>query len=103
MFGKETRLSSLAARRQLLVLESELNRVLLMKELDEWKAEADRLAGQARVLGGIASSVGSAVEMLMKNQQLFSGTREKFPRLFGFLRGARAGASLWSAIRSWTR
>ncbi len=103
MFGKETHLTPLESRKQMLVLESELNRVQLLKELDELKVETQRLADQMRVLGSLATNVSSALELVFKVQQAFSTTKEKFPKFFGILKGARAGASLWSAIRSWLR
>ena len=103
MFGKETRLTPLESRKQMLVLESELNRVQLLKELDELQVETQRLADQMRVLGSLAAEVRSVLEMVFKVQRAFSDTKEKFPKFFDILKGARAGARLWSAIRSWLR
>jgi hypothetical protein len=103
MFGKETPMTALESRKQLLVLESELNRAQLMKDLDELKVETQRLGDQVRSLGSIASNVGSLLEMVFKAQQFVSNAKEKFPRIFGLFKGARAGASLWSVIRAWLR
>jgi hypothetical protein len=103
MPGKKTRMTSLESRKQLLILESELNRTQLLKDLDELKAETEQLAEQARSLASLVSSATSVCNTVFKVQQAFSGTKEKFPRFFGVLKGARAGASLWSAVKSWLR
>jgi|HubBroStandDraft_2_1064218.scaffolds.fasta_scaffold519766_1 hypothetical protein len=96
-------MTPLESRKQLLILESELNRAQLLKDLDELKAETEQLAEQARSLASLVSSATSVFNTIFKAQQVFSGTREKFPRFFGILKGARAGASLWSAVKSWLR
>ena len=103
MPGKETRMTSLESRKQLLILESELNRAQLLKDLDELKAETELMAEQVRSLSSLMSSATSVFGTIFKVQQAFAGTKEKFPRLFGILKGARAGASLWSAVKSWLR
>ena len=96
-------MNPLESRKQMLIMESELNRVQLLKELDEIKVETQRLAEQMHVLSSLASNVSSIFEMIFKAQRAFAGTREKFPRIFSIFKSAKAGASLWSAIRAWLR
>ncbi len=96
-------MTPLESRKQLLVLESELNRTQLLKELDVFQAETRQLVEQARAIASIAASATSLLGVILKVQQAVSGTKEQFPRFFGILKGIRAGSSLWSAIRSWLR
>ena len=103
MPGKKAHMTALESRKQLLILESELNRTQLLKELDELQFEAEQVVEQVRSVGSLVSSATSLLGTVLKVQQAVAGTKEKFPRFFGMLRGARAGASLWSAIRSWLR
>lgn len=85
----------------MLILESELNRAQLLRELDGLMLEFEHLAAQARSVGSLASSAVSLCETLLKVQQFLSDTKAKFPRVFEILKAARTGASMWSTLRRW--
>ena len=57
MSGKTTGLTALEMRKQLLVVESELNRAHLVNELQAMKAGVRQVTGQLSMLSSLASSV----------------------------------------------
>jgi hypothetical protein len=103
MSGEKPDLTSLESRKQLLILESELNRSLLLNEVRELKGEFHKVTVQARGMGamvssvadlaGALSSVGHALAPKLKN-----GGKPSW--ISTIVNGARAGASLWQAFRS---
>ena len=56
MFGKESRVTPLELRKQLLIAESELNRAQLVEEMAVVAAGVRTLTGRAKCFGSIASS-----------------------------------------------
>ena len=61
MFGKESCISVLAARRQLLVAESEINRVRLGQEWQALTDEANQVVHRAKSFTGMATSILSLI------------------------------------------
>ena len=61
MFGKRPRISPLAARKQLLIAESEINRVRLVQEWQTVAEEAGRVVHRAKSFKGMATSMLSLV------------------------------------------
>ena len=101
MFGKSHRVNPLESRRQLLVVESEINRAQM---LQEWKAIADGASGlaqQARSFGSIAS----AAALLTSRLGAFrcNGSAPAGPKpstLETVLKGARLACSVWLMLRA---
>lgn len=105
MFGKNIRCSELETRKKLLLLESELNRVLLLEEVAEVKNEARQIAGRIASTGPLtmfAVQAGSSLTGLF--DRIFhrgrGGEKRKSSRFFSLLRSLRAGIMLWSEFRA---
>jgi hypothetical protein len=56
MHGKNFHLTPLESRKQLLLVESELNRAQLLNELSGLKSEIHNLKNQVQAIGSLASS-----------------------------------------------
>jgi hypothetical protein len=102
MSRKEPELTSLAARKQLLLLESELNRVYLCEAVHELKLEILRSKQRLSELGTVASTatkllttVSTASRLLSRRQT--DGQRSWLSFLFD---GLTTGTSLWLLLRS---
>ncbi len=102
MSGKTSQLTPLETRKQLLLVESELNRVQLVNEVRDFKSEIQRLKHQ---VGGIVSTA----ELATKVAGAFSEVGRAFSHrdedekpswISTLLNGAKAGTSLWRWIRS---
>lgn len=102
MSRERSELTPLESRKQLLILESELNRALLVKEMGELKGEIHKVALQARSMGsvintaadlaGAFATLGHAVAPKNEN-----GRPQSW--LSTIINTVRAGASLWQAFR----
>jgi hypothetical protein len=96
MFGKNPRMNSLASRKQLLLAESELNRILLVQE---WQTMADGVrcvADRARTISSLALTTVSWVMGLAsfrRNKSAPAG--EKVSWWQTLLKGAQLAGSLW--------
>lgn len=111
MRGTTSKLTPLAARKRLLLMESEINRVELRRECLALGAEASglvgQLTGQMRTLGSIASAgavvltLGSVVRRLFSKNH--AAKTSKTSLTHKLLNGARAGISVWTALRSRAR
>ena len=101
MFGRKPRLSPLAARKQLLITESELNRVRLNQE---WLALADEVgsvADRAKSFNGMAASIISLVAAV----GAFTGRKParvaaQSSWLEKIASGARLASSIWLMFRA---
>ena len=107
MPGKLTQLTPLETRKQLLLLESELNRVQLLREVGEFKNEIRHLKQQAGEISSLVSSAAKLAGTFSAVGRVFShrddGENGSGPWLSTLLNGAKAGASLWLLLRSWRR
>ena|ERR1700744_2940883 len=103
MPGKTNGLTPLETRKQLLLVESELNRMHLVNELREFKTEFQHLKKQVHVLGSIMSSATTLTETFSQIRSAFSHD-EKNPEgkswLSGLMNGAKTCASIFGAFRS---
>jgi len=104
MPGKNLHLTALESRKQLLLVESELNRAQLLNELRELNQE----------IGYLKREVGAAVNVVSSAARLattFSAIGRAFTHrkadengkpswLSTLINGARTGASIWAVIRS---
>ena len=100
MFGKNPRLNPLESRKQLLIAESELNRVQLVQE---WQAMGDgvrSIADRARTISSIASTAASLIVSLASFRRKKVAPAEQKPSwLQTFLKGAGLIATIWQAFR----
>ncbi len=104
MPGENFHLTPLESRKQLLLVESELNRAQLINELRALKSEINHLKAQAHAIGSIASSAAqlattfSAISRVFTHRNGEEGKSRSW--ISTLLNGARTGISLWSALRS---
>lgn len=97
-------MTPLESRKQLLILESEVNRVLLVKEVGELRGEIHKVALGARSMGSListASDLAGAFATLghaFASRNANGGSRPSW--ISTLINTARAGASLWQTLRS---
>ena len=101
MFGKNPRLNPLESRKQLLIAESELNRVQLVQE---WQTMADgvrSVADRARTISSVASAAASLIAGLAsfrRGKPVDAGAKPSW--LKTILKGAGQISTFWLAFRS---
>jgi hypothetical protein len=101
MFGKSPRVNPLESRRQLLVAESELNRVQLLKEWQTMAEGVSGLADRARSIGSFASAAALGLAGLAAFRRSKPVSAVKKPSwVETVLRGVRLAASIWLAFRA---
>ena len=102
MSGRKSQLTPFESRKQLLLVESELNRAQLINEMRDFKNEIQHLNHQ---VVGIVSTASLAAKLVAA----FSGVGRAFSHrdedekpswFFTLLNGAKAGTSLWRLMRS---
>jgi hypothetical protein len=105
MHGSTSQLTPLAARKQLLVMESELNRAELIREWSSLREEALELAGDltgdANALGSLASA-GAALfttGATLRRWLFKDNGAQKASWIQTLINGARTGISVWLALR----
>ena len=104
MPGKNFHLTPLESRKQLLLVESELNRAQLLNELRDLGIELHQVKEQVRTIGSIATSIArlaaivSAIGSVLTHRE--AGQNGKSSWLSTLLSGVRTGASIWEALRS---
>lgn len=102
MSGKKSQLTPLEARKQLLLVESELNRAQFLQALRGFKGEILHLAGGMRMAGSNASLAIKAAAIFSILQRMFFGKAGSvenaswFSRLF---KGTKLGTLLWLLFR----
>ena len=102
MSGKKNPLTPLEVRKQILLAESELNRVQFIHEWNDLKNELHRLTGLLRTVGAVASSMAKAGATFSLLRRFWSRDGSKEKKSWGsmLLDGAKTGASLWLMFRS---
>jgi hypothetical protein len=97
-------MTPLESRKQLLLVESELNRVQLMNELRDFKIEVHQLKQQMEAIGSLASSAAKLTGTLSSIGDFFARRAEnkksKSSWISNLLNAARTGASIWDNLRS---
>jgi hypothetical protein len=102
-------LKVLEARKQLLLVESKLNREEFSRELDHLRDEYDRMKRKARVAGSIASAAtlltttASAIHRHYHPSQKSGSIPTKKSWVSAALSHANAGTSLYLKVRSLLR
>jgi len=93
-------MKTLESRKQLLILESELNRAQLVQEWQTVRAEAHALVDQAKTVRSMASAVATLVAGLSScRRQTAAPTAEKPSWLQTILKGAGVVSSFWAEFR----
>ena len=102
MSAEKNKLTPLEARKQMLILESELNRVLLVKEVEEFGGEIREVALRAQHVKSVISTAADLAGAFSTLRQAFAPRAEggaKTGWFSKFMSTARAGASIWQAFR----
>ena len=104
MFGTNPRINPLELRKELLIAESDLNRVRILGEAQQMANGLRGLAGRLKTVGAIAS--GAAV--LAAGVAAFRGSKEAptaaKPSWFqNILKGAQLASSFWFTFRGRSR
>lgn len=106
MFGKRSRLEHLDTQRQILLAESELNRIHLLQDLERLHSELRQLSRIARAAASITSSVAKAGTFVLFARRLLHGFRSgsdtapaKSSFITKLLKGITAGFSFWETLR----
>jgi hypothetical protein len=104
MSGQESQLTSLETRKQLLLVESELNRAQLINELRDFKHEMHHLKHQVWEFGSITASAAKLASTFSAIGRAFThlepDKNEKSSWISALLEGAKAGMSLWHLLGS---
>jgi hypothetical protein len=100
MSVKNSGMTSLESRKQLLLAESELNRTQLAADIVTLSAEVRALTGRAKSFTSVATSALALVGAFQHRPGAGSGKRSWWQIL---LRGAGLMSSLWLAFRSLSR
>jgi hypothetical protein len=99
----------LHAERQILIAESELNRIQLQQDVERLRHECHRLAETFKAAGSVASSLARAGAIFLFVRRLFRGAAvppdsETKPAKNSFipnlLKGLGTGFSIWESLRS---
>jgi hypothetical protein len=101
MPGRGPSLSPLAARKQLLLAESEINRALLLREFQTLGGGVRSLSDQAKSLATILSTILLLASELLRfsNRKVEApGSRPSWFRRIA--RGANLAITLWLALRA---
>jgi hypothetical protein len=104
MPGKNFHLTPLESRKQLLLVESELNRAQLLNELRDLNNEIHHFKSQVQAAGALVSSAAKLATTFSAIGSAFThhdtGKNGKSSWISTLLNGARTGASIWGALRS---
>jgi hypothetical protein len=101
MSGEKSNLTSLESRKQLLLLESELNRVQLLEDLNRLRGEVRRLKNKVCGIGSLASAAALFPLFSIFRQTLEEreNQADKSSWISRLLKGIETGVALWSALR----
>lgn len=102
MSGEKPDLTSLESRKQLLLLESELNRVQLLEDLNGLRSEVKRLKNQVHCIGSLASAAAmffSTLSIFRRTSGEHENQADKPPCISRLLKGIETVATLWSELR----
>jgi hypothetical protein len=103
MPGKKPALTALESRKQMLVVESELNRALLTNEFRDLKNEVSHLKAQVHAMGSLISSAADLASTFASVGSIFGshgGNGKGRSWISTIVQGVRVGASVWGAVRS---
>lgn len=106
MSGKKSRLRHLDIQRQILLAESELNRIHLLQDLERLQTEWRQISGMVKAAASVTSSVAKAGALVLFVRRLLRGLKSSadtetarnslVTKLF---KGITAGISFWETLR----
>ncbi len=100
MPGKTPRVNPLELRRQLLIAESEINRVHMLEELQVMTETVRTVTSRAKTIGSIASTTAllvAGVSVFRRNQSPPACAKPSWWQTA--LKGAQVASSIWFAAR----
>jgi hypothetical protein len=100
MFGKNSRMTPLELRKQLLIAESELNRAQLAEDMSALYADVRSLTARAKLFGAIASSAAvliAGLAVTKRGKPSNAGVKPSWLQII--LKGADLVSTLWLAFR----
>jgi len=100
MPGQKPDVTSLETRKQLLVMESDLNRAYLCEEISRLADDLRAVHDQLHSVTSMASSLFSTFVPQNNGAKEDEAAPEKPSWLSTILRGVKVGTSLWLAFRS---
>ena len=104
MSSEKSELTSLEARKQLLLVESELNRAQLLNELRDFNNEVQHLKRQVGAIGSMAAVAANLTATFSAVGRAFAhreeGKNGKPSWISTLFDGAKAGTSLWRLLCS---
>ncbi len=94
-------MSPLAARKKLLLAESELNRAQLVQDWQTMTGEAKALTQKAKTIGSVASAAASLIAGVVSFRRRKPAPAAKKPSWWQtLLKGAQLAVPLWSEFRA---
>ncbi|HEY5297347.1 MAG TPA: hypothetical protein VIK59_05435 [Verrucomicrobiae bacterium] len=108
MPGKTTRLTARETRKQLLLVESELNRAHLLNDVRDIQNELHRLQTQVHAIGSMIASTARLAATFFSIGNIFTHPDDdhadkKKSWISNLMKGARTGASVWMKLKSYLR
>ena len=105
MFEKKPPMTPQETRKRLLVVESELNRLQLLRDIGDFQDEIRHLKQRAGEISSVVSSAAKLAATFSAVGRVFSHRAggETGSWLSRLLNGAKAGGALWLLLRSWKR
>lgn len=106
MPAKPSRLNALLLRKELLVLESEVNRRRLGEDWKKVQVEASTLVGQFKHYGtyaSVAATLAGGFSLLRKGRSKTATPAAKPSFLSSIFKGLRVATSVWLAVRGMKR
>jgi hypothetical protein len=96
------KLTALEVRKQMLLLESDLNREQLIEAIEKWKEEFHHSKEQLTKVSSLASTAAKAFATFSSIRRLFSGRSSSGKKswLSYIFDGVSTGTSLWSLFHS---
>jgi len=93
-------MNSLQSRKQLLIVESELNRAQLTEDWQAMTGEVHALTQKAKTIGSFASVATLLASLLFLRRKKSAPATETSPWWQAALKGTGLVASLWQMLRS---
>jgi hypothetical protein len=103
MSREKSHLTPLETRKQMLLAESELNRIQFLHEWNELKGEIRRVTDPLKTAGAfisLAAETGTVLSILRPIFRRKNEAGEEKSWVSDLLDGAKAGISLWKVFRS---
>ncbi|HEY0456410.1 MAG TPA: hypothetical protein VGE41_08540 [Verrucomicrobiae bacterium] len=104
MFGTDSRLNPIEARKRLLIAESEINRARLPEEWQQMSKGIHTVGARLKSIGWVAATAALAATSISAfRPNKTAATQPKTTWMHRLLQGAQLASSIWSAFRSRSR